>query len=65
MCSVKGTLSFNADWIGMGRELGDYVIVHELLRCAVSDRGKHGKRLMRAHLGDYKGTRRSSALKSY
>ena len=39
--------------LGMDRDLGDYVIVHELLHFSVPHHGKLWKSLMRAHLGDY------------
>lgn len=52
-CSTAGTLSFNDQLIEMPRELGDYVIVHELLHFSVPNHGKLWKSLMRAHLGDY------------
>jgi predicted metal-dependent hydrolase len=38
--SAAGTLSFNDDQIGMDRELGDHINVHELLYFFVPDRGK-------------------------
>ena len=52
-CSTAGTLSFNDELLAMDRELGVYVIVHELLHCSVPNHGKLWKSLMRAHLGDY------------
>ena len=52
-CSTAGTLSFNDELLGLPRELGDYVIVHELLHFSVPNHGKLWKSLMRAHLGDY------------
>ena len=52
-CSTVGTLSFNDELLGMERELGDYVIVHELLHFTVPNHGKLWKSLMRVHLGDY------------
>lgn len=52
-CSTAGTLSFNDELLGMDHELGDYVIVHELLHFSVPNHGKLWKCLMRAHLGDY------------
>jgi predicted metal-dependent hydrolase len=52
-CSTAGTLSFNDELLGMARDLGDYVIVHELLHFSVPNHGKLWKSLMRAHLGDY------------
>jgi predicted metal-dependent hydrolase len=52
-CSTAGTLSFNDELISMERELGDYVIVHELLHFSVPKHGKLWKSLMRVHVGDY------------
>ena len=52
-CSTAGTLSFNDELLGLAPELGDYVIVHELLHFSVPNHGKLWKSLMRAHLGDY------------
>lgn len=48
-----GTLSFNDELLGLDRELGDYVIVHELLHFAVPNHGPLWKSLMRAHLGEW------------
>ena len=52
-CSTTGTLNFNDELLGLDRELGDYVIVHELLHYSVPNHGRLWKSLMRAHLGDY------------
>lgn len=52
-CSSAGTLSFNAELPVLDRDIGDYVIVHELLHFSVPNHGKLWKSLMRAHLGDY------------
>jgi predicted metal-dependent hydrolase len=52
-CSTAGTLSFNDELLGLPKELGDYVIVHELLHFSIPNHGKLWKSLMRAHLGDY------------
>ncbi|MGJ8642222.1 MAG: M48 metallopeptidase family protein [Luteolibacter sp.] len=52
-CSTAGTLSFNDELLGMPRELGDYVIVHELLHYSVPNHGRLWKSLMRAYLGEY------------
>jgi predicted metal-dependent hydrolase len=52
-CSTAGTFSFNDELLGLDRELGDYVIVHELLHFSVPNHGKLWKSLMRVHLGDY------------
>ena len=55
-CST-GNLSFNDELVDLDRELGDYVIVHELLHFCVPNHGKLWKSLMRAHLGDYEAVR--------
>ena len=52
-CSTTGTLSFNDELLSMARDLGDYVIVHELLHFSVPNHGKLWKSLMRAHLGEH------------
>ena len=52
-CSTAGTLSFNDELVAIERELGDYVIVHELLHFSVPNHGRLWKSLMRAHLGDW------------
>lgn len=52
-CSTAGTLSFNDELLTIPKELGDYVIVHELLHFSVPNHGKLWKSLMRAHLGEY------------
>ena len=52
-CSTAGNLSFSSELLELDRELGDYVIVHELLHFSVPNHGKLWKSLMRAHLGDY------------
>jgi hypothetical protein len=46
-------LIFNAELLDMDQEIGDYVIVHELLHFRTPNHGKLFKSLMRAHLGDY------------
>ncbi len=52
-CSTAGTLSFNDELLAMDTELGDYVIVHELLHFSVPNHGKLWKMLMRVHIGDW------------
>lgn len=54
-CSTAGNLTFNSELLSLDRELGDYVIVHELLHFSVPNHGKLWKSLMRVHLGDYSG----------
>jgi len=51
-CSTAGTLSLNDELLGMARDLGDYVIVHELLHLRVPNHGRLWKSLMGAYLGD-------------
>ncbi len=46
-------LIFNNELLEMDRDLGDYVIVHELLHFRAPNHGKLWKSLMHAHLGDY------------
>jgi predicted metal-dependent hydrolase len=57
-CSTAGTLSFNDELLAMDRQLGDYVIVHELLHFSVPNHGKLWKALMRAHLGNWEEVER-------
>jgi predicted metal-dependent hydrolase len=52
-CSTTGSFNFNAELLSLSRDIGDYVIVHELLHFFVPNHGKLWKSLMRAHLGDY------------
>jgi predicted metal-dependent hydrolase len=52
-CSTKGFLNFNSELLDFEKDVGDYVIVHELLHFFVPNHGKVWKSLMRAHLGDY------------
>lgn len=46
-------LIFNSELLEMEKELGIYVIVHELLHFRVPNHGKLWKSLMKAHLGNY------------
>jgi predicted metal-dependent hydrolase len=52
-CSTAGKLNFNSELLDLDWDLGDFVIVHELLHFSVPNHGKLWKSLMRAHLGDY------------
>ena len=52
-CSTNGRLNFSTDLLDLDRELGDYVIVHELLHFSAPNHGSLWKMLMRAHLGPY------------
>ena len=55
-CSTDGNLNFNKQLLALDKELGDYVIVHELLHFNVPNHGKLWKSLMTAYLGDYEKT---------
>lgn len=52
-CSTDGNLNFNKELLAIDKELGEYVIVHELLHINVPNHGKLWKSLMIAYLGDY------------
>lgn len=52
-CSTNGNLNFNLELLNLDRDLGEYVIVHELLHFSVPNHGKLWKVLMEAYLGDY------------
>jgi predicted metal-dependent hydrolase len=52
-CSTAGNLNFNEELLNLDRELGEYVIVHELLHFSVPNHGKLWKSRMMAHLGDH------------
>jgi predicted metal-dependent hydrolase len=52
-CSTNGALTFNDELLGLETDLGDYVIVHELLHFNVPNHGKLWKSLMAAYLGNY------------
>jgi predicted metal-dependent hydrolase len=52
-CSTGGNLNFNKELLDLDRELGDYVIVHELLHFSVPNHGKLWKMRMRVHLGEH------------
>lgn len=53
-CSTNGNLNFNIQLLGLDKELGEYVMIHELLHFHVSNHGELWKSLMTAYLGDYK-----------
>ena len=50
---VTELLIFNGQVLQMDRDMGDYIIVHELLHFRAPNHGKLWKSLMRAYLGDY------------
>ncbi len=53
-CSTDGNLNFNKELLNMSKDIGKYVIFHELLHFFIPNHGKLWKSLMLAHLGDYK-----------
>lgn len=57
-CSTNGNLNFNTELLELDKEIGDYVIVHELLHFRVPNHGKLWKSLMMTYLGDYEKTER-------
>jgi predicted metal-dependent hydrolase len=48
-----GLLIFNVELVDMDKDLGEYVMVHELLHFRAPNHGKLWKSLMRAHMGDH------------
>lgn len=52
-CSTKGNFTFNEELLAMSKDLGEYVIVHELLHIRVPNHGKLWQALMMVYLGDY------------
>ena len=61
-CSTEGILSFSDELLGMERDLGNYVIVHELLHLRVANHGKLYRTLLRAYLPDYESIRPQAPL---
>jgi predicted metal-dependent hydrolase len=52
-CSTKGYLNFNIELLDMDKEIGEYVIIHEILHFRVPNHGKLWKSMMMVYLGDY------------
>lgn len=52
-CSTDGNLNFNSELLGLEKDLGKFVIVHELLHFKIPNHGKLWKSLMSAYLGDW------------
>ena len=52
-CSTSGNMNFNVQLLSANTQVGDYVIVHELLHFKAPNHSKLWKSLMRAYLGDY------------
>lgn len=64
-CSTDGNLNFNKELLGLNKEIGNYVIVHELLHFSVPNHSKLWKSLMRAYLGDYEKVEKRLKKVSY
>lgn len=52
-CSTDGNLNFNSELLAIEKDLGEFVIVHELLHFKIPNHGKLWKSLMSAYLGDW------------
>ena len=61
-CSTAGNLNFNGQLLELDREIGEYVIVHELLHFSVPNHGKLWKSLMMVHMPDHE--KRATKLKA-
>lgn len=59
-CSSNGTLTLNADVLGLPLDLVDYVLCHDLLHLRVPDHGKGFRAMMGCYLPDWR--RREMAL---
>jgi len=57
-CSTKGNLNFNDELLQLEEQIGNYVIVHELLHFRYPNHGRVWKSLMTVYLGDYEKTER-------
>jgi len=52
-CSTNGQLNFNTELLDIDKQLGEYVIVHELLHFRTPNHGPLWKSLMNAYLPDW------------
>ncbi len=52
-CSTNGNLNFNVELLEIERDLGEYVIVHELLHFHTPNHSKLWKSRMSSYLGEY------------
>lgn len=53
-CSTDGNLSFNKDLLKIEKELGEYVVIHELLHFRTPNHGILWKSYMNTYLPDWK-----------
>lgn len=51
--STAGRLTLNSDILGISRELGEFIIVHELVHLLAPNHGKVFKSFMHAYLPDW------------
>jgi len=51
--STAGRLTLNSELLGMPRQLGEYVIVHEVVHIIAPNHGKVFKSFMHAYLPDW------------
>jgi hypothetical protein len=51
--STRGRLTLNTDLLALRRELGEYVLVHELVHLLVPNHGKVFKSFLYAYLPDW------------
>lgn len=56
--STAGRLTLNADLLDLPRELGEYVIVHELIHLLAPNHGKVFKSFLDAYLPDWEARER-------
>ncbi len=52
-CSTDGNLNFNSELLDLDKDLGKYVIVHELLHFNIPNHGKLWKSLMSAYIENW------------
>ena len=52
-CSTNGVFTFDTELLHHDKDVGEYVIVHELLHFKIPNHGKLWKSLMKVYLGDY------------
>lgn len=57
-CSTNGNLNFNKELLNKNKDIGKYVIFHELLHFFVPNHGKLWKSLILTHLENYKSAER-------
>ena len=60
--STAGRLTLNTDLLGIPRELGEFVIVHELVHLLVPNHGKVFKSFLHAYMPDWEHRERQLRL---